>query len=150
MVDTKRDAYPNNNAANNLLNLNKIPNPDNQHAPPPPSPLIDANQVMAMFQGLVQTITNLQQSQVQQVPPAQQQQSRLRAFLGTQPPTFSQATEPMEADDWLRTIESKLQLIQCTGRERVLFASHQLSGPAQEWWIAYTAASEDPESITWP
>ena len=55
----------------------------------------------------------------------------------------------MEADDWLRTIDSKLQIAQCNGREKVLFASHQLSGPAQEWWTAYTAAHEDPQEITW-
>ncbi|XP_062213696.1 uncharacterized protein LOC133914655 [Phragmites australis] len=66
-----------------------------------------------------------------------------------QPPTLSQAVEPMEADDWLKTIESKLQIARCIGREKVLFASHQLIGPAQEWCIADTAAHEDPLEITW-
>jgi hypothetical protein len=28
-------------------------------------------------------------------------------FLATQPPTFTEASEPLEADYWLRTIESK-------------------------------------------
>ncbi|XP_062198819.1 uncharacterized protein LOC133901479 [Phragmites australis] len=101
---------------------------------------------MTLLQGLVQAIN--QQPQAQQAP-LQQPQSRLRTFLSTQPPTFSQAVEPMEADDWLRTIDSKLRIAQCNGREKVLFASHQLSGPAQEWWTAYTAAHEDPQEITW-
>jgi hypothetical protein len=35
----------------------------------------------------------------------------------------------MEADDWLKTIEGKLQIAQCNGREKVLLASHQLIGP---------------------
>jgi hypothetical protein len=33
---------------------------------------------------------------------------------------------------------------------RVLLASHQLSGPATDWWDAYIKAHEDPESINWP
>jgi hypothetical protein len=31
----------------------------------------------------------------------------------------------------------------------VLIASHQLSGPAANWWDAYVEAHEDPESINW-
>ena len=55
----------------------------------------------------------------------------------------------MEVDDWLKTIESNLQIAQCPGREEVLFASHQLIGSAQEWWTTYIAAHEDPQEITW-
>jgi hypothetical protein len=32
----------------------------------------------------------------------------------------------------------------------VLLASHQLSGPAADWWDAYVEAHEEPESINWP
>jgi hypothetical protein len=28
-----------------------------------------------------------------------------------------------------------------------LFASHQLEGPAADWWDAYVKAHEEPESI---
>jgi hypothetical protein len=31
----------------------------------------------------------------------------------------------------------------------VLLASHQLSGPATDWWDAYVEAYEEPESINW-
>jgi hypothetical protein len=31
----------------------------------------------------------------------------------------------------------------------VLLASHQLSGPATDWWDAYVEAHEEPESINW-
>jgi hypothetical protein len=55
----------------------------------------------------------------------------------------------MDADDWLKTIEKKLQVIQCNNREKVLFASHQLEGPAADWWDAYLEAHEEPESINW-
>jgi hypothetical protein len=55
----------------------------------------------------------------------------------------------MDADDWLKTIEKKLQVVQCTNRERVLFAAHQLVGPAADWWDAYVEAHEEPETINW-
>jgi hypothetical protein len=49
----------------------------------------------------------------------------------------------MDANDWLKTIEKKLEVIQRTNRERVLFAAHQLVGPAVDWWDAYV------ETISW-
>jgi hypothetical protein len=55
----------------------------------------------------------------------------------------------MDADDWLKTIEKKLQVVQCNNREKVLFASHQLEGPTVDWWDAYVEAHEEPESINW-
>jgi hypothetical protein len=56
----------------------------------------------------------------------------------------------MNADDWLKSFENKLQVVQCNNHEKVLLASHQLSGPAADWWDAYVEAHEEPESINWP
>jgi hypothetical protein len=56
----------------------------------------------------------------------------------------------MEVDDWLESVEKKLQMVQCNNREKVLLASHQLSSPAADWWDAYMEAHEEPESINWP
>jgi hypothetical protein len=53
----------------------------------------------------------------------------------------------MDTDDWLKTIEKKLQIVQCNNREKVQFDSHQLEGPAVDWWDAYVEAHEEPESI---
>jgi hypothetical protein len=36
----------------------------------------------------------------------------------------------MEAEDWLKGVENKLVIAQCTDREKVLFAAHQLFGTA--------------------
>jgi hypothetical protein len=58
--------------------------------------------------------------------------------------------EPMDADDRLKSVEKKLQVVQCNNHEKVLLASHQLSGPATNWWDAYVEAHEEPESINWP
>ena len=65
------------------------------------------------------------------------------------PPTFSSSTEPMDADDWLRAIGKKLDIAQCTDRERVMFASHQLNGPASEWWDNFCISHANAQDITW-
>jgi hypothetical protein len=57
--------------------------------------------------------------------------------------------EPMDADDWLKTIERKLQVVQCNNREKVLLASHQQTGPAADWLDAYIEAHEEPDTINW-
>jgi hypothetical protein len=63
--------------------------------------------------------------------------------------TFSHSVEPMDADDWLKTVEKKLQVVQCNNREKVLFVAHQLVGPAVDWCDAYIEAHEKPEDINW-
>jgi hypothetical protein len=55
----------------------------------------------------------------------------------------------MDADDWLKTIEKKLHVVHCNNRDKVLFASHQLEGPAVDWSDAYVENHEEPESINW-
>lgn len=42
-----------------------------------------------------------------------QPRGRLAEFLRTQPPTFSRSEDPLEADDWLRLVERKLNVAQC-------------------------------------
>jgi hypothetical protein len=58
--------------------------------------------------------------------------------------------DPMDADDWLKSVEKKLQVVQCNNHDKVLLASHQLSGPTADWWDAYVEAHEESESINWP
>ena len=47
------------------------------------------------------------------------------AFLKTHPPMFLKA-EPLEADDWIRTIEQKFELIYCSDDQKAVFAAQQL------------------------
>ena len=42
-----------------------------------------------------------------------------------------------------------MQISQCGGRERVLYATHQLTGAIADWWTAFTAALDDPDNISW-
>jgi hypothetical protein len=65
-----------------------------------------------------------------QAPPLSR--DRLGDFQRTKPPIFSHVVEPMDADDLLKSIEKKLQVVQCNNCERVLLASHQFSGPAAD------------------
>jgi hypothetical protein len=53
----------------------------------------------------------------------------------------------MDADDWLKFVEKKLQEVQFNNREKVLLASHQLTRPIADWWDAYVEAHEEPDTI---
>jgi hypothetical protein len=47
------------------------------------------------------------------------------------------AKDPMEAEDWLKSVEKNLEIAQCTDQEKVLFTAHQLFGTTAEWWEMY-------------
>src|SRR5207237_3351891 len=137
----------------------RVPHPNNhctedsQCSSPPHQPQVDPAQVatMQVLQGLVTAVNNLQQNQQVHPPhqaPPPPPQSKLHDFLSTKPSTFAYAVEPLDADDWLKDIQSKLQISQCGGRERVLYAMHQLTGAAADWWNAFTAADDDPDNIS--
>ena len=65
--------------------------------------------------------------------------SRFADFLSTKPPVFSRSEDPLEADNWLRTIERKLIITQCADNEKVFYASNQLEGAASAWWENFCA-----------
>jgi hypothetical protein len=85
------------------------------------------------------------QPQAPTLPP----RDRLGDFQRTKPPTVSHSMEPMDDDNWLKTVERKLHVVQCNNREKVLLASHQLIGPTTHWWDAYVKAHEEPDTINW-
>jgi hypothetical protein len=125
-------------------------NNNNQNPPPPPPSTLEQQMAMQtqILQALAQTMVHMQQQQPNHVPQPHQP-SRLGEFKRTQPPVFSYAVEPIDADDWLKDIDRKLHVAQCNDREMVLYASHQLTGQALDWWEAYCAAHENPAAITW-
>jgi hypothetical protein len=65
------------------------------------------------------------------------------------PPTYSQSTDPLVVDDWLKTITKKLERAQCIDHEMVLYASGRLEGLASDWWDAYTFAHPTSNTIIW-
>jgi hypothetical protein len=74
---------------------------------------------------------------------------KLIEFLRTKPPTFGGSVNPLDADDWLRAILRELEPFNCEDRDKVLLATHQLTGIALAWWENYCAAAKDPSAITW-
>jgi hypothetical protein len=60
-------------------------------------------------------------------------------FTDTRPPVFSKADEPLEADNWLRTIEQKFELIHCIEVQKPRFVAQQLRGAAGAWWANLVA-----------
>jgi hypothetical protein len=129
-----------NNATNN--------NAENNNATNQPPTLEQVLMMQAqMLQTMQQTMVNMQDVQPQTPPPPPR--DRLGDFQGTKPPTFSHSMEPMDVDDWLKTIEKKLLVAQCNNPKKVLLASHQLIGPAADWWDAYEEAHEELDTINW-
>jgi membrane-bound lytic murein transglycosylase B len=105
MVNTRNNqcnGYASNNQANNANNTNNNPHMEQLIA--------TQNQLM---EAMLQTLNHLQLNQQvhQQQPPPPPPQSRLGEFLRTHPTTFSQAKDPMEVEDWLKSIEKKLEIV---------------------------------------
>jgi hypothetical protein len=121
-MDNTRNHH-NNNAENNNGGNNQDANP----LPPPPPTL---EQVLAVQAQMLQTMVNMQDAQTQAPPPSSW--DRLRDFQRTKLLTFSHAVEPMDADDWLKSIEKKLHVVQYNNCQRVMLASHQLSSLAAD------------------
>src|SRR3954467_11512602 len=60
--------------------------------------------------------------------------SKLKNFQNTNPPIFIKSEEPLDADDWLQTMENNLEVAGVYEVEKVLFATHYLDGDARAWW----------------
>jgi hypothetical protein len=70
-------------------------------------------------------------------------------FAATHPPLFTEAGETLEADHWLRVMESKFGLLRCTEVQKTLFAAQQLRGVASAWWANYTATRPADYQVPW-
>jgi hypothetical protein len=77
------------------------------------------------------------------VPPRDKQQE----FMSHKSPTFTSSPDPLHANDWLKSVKM-LNIAQCSDREKVLYASGRLTGPAADWWDSYTAAHDATNTIT--
>lgn len=120
---------------------------------PPPTPtLADA---MATLINISANNARILQALVQNRVPAPQgcqdppPNNTYANFLKTHPPVFQKAEEPLEADDWIRTIEQKLGLIRCSDVQKTLFAAHQLQGPVGAWWPNFLATHPVGHQVPW-
>jgi hypothetical protein len=133
-----------------------IANQQNQVPPPPLNPAMDPTTQqffathMQLIQNLTATVQNLQAQQNQPPPAAPPAPTdKHKEFMSHHPPTYSHSTDPLDADDWLKTVTKKLERAQCNDHEMVLYASGCLEGLAFDWWDAYIAAHAAPNTITW-
>ena len=71
--------------------------------------------------------------------------SKLLDFQRTQPPSFSQVVDPLDADDWLWTIERKLEIAHTAEEDKVPYATHYPEGAAAIWENAKAMWPTDKE-----
>ena len=117
------------------------------HPPPPPQTLAEVvAQQTQILHMLAQNQMNQQQPQHHQ---AQPQVASYNNFAGTHPPIFAKVDDPLEADSWIRLMESKFELITCTEEQKALFAAHQLRGPAASWWATHLTMQPAGHRVLW-
>jgi hypothetical protein len=81
-------------------------------------------------------------------PPPPPQVDMLARFLRLRPAKFSHAAKPLEAMDWLRSVNKDLVTVGCTDAKKVRFAAHLLEGPAENWWDTYQI-THPIDGVTW-
>jgi hypothetical protein len=64
---------------------------------------------------------------------------------------FTRAEDPLDADVWLRVVESKFQLLNgdCSDVTKVCFATQQLHGAARTWWDHFLAMQPGDHVVEW-
>jgi hypothetical protein len=85
--------------------------------PPPPHPPVSLEQLLATQNELMTLLIQNETCrgvECPQHPQYQYMNTSYSEFLATHPPLFSGGRDPLEADDWLRTIESKFSLLNYT------------------------------------
>ena len=86
--------------------------------------LLETQQSMGeVTRGLTQN-TGRGRGQDQHQRPEPNQYSEFKDFLDTKPPIFKEAEEPLQADEWLNTIEQKFHLLRVTKHMKAEYASH--------------------------
>jgi hypothetical protein len=117
-------------------------------APPPPPP-VSIEQLLATQNELMPVLTeNLVHRGVRQ-PHHQPVMDSYSDFLVTHPVLFTEASDPLEADNWLHITESKFGLLHCTEFQKTLYTAQQLRGSANAWWANFTTTLQDGHQVTW-
>src|SRR5438105_827037 len=112
----------------------------------PDPPANDLVAVMANQTRLLETLTQ----GLNNCGGGQGYQSKMSEFMRLRPATFDHTDEdPLVADDWLRAISKKLEVVNANDQEKVTLASHQLTRAVGEWWDNYRDSAENPTTITW-
>jgi hypothetical protein len=84
-----------------------------------------------------------------QQPRHQERDSLKSYFLTTHPPVFADSTDPLEANSWLCTMESKFGLLYYTEYQKTMYVVQQLRGAVGAWWASYIATLPDDHHVPW-
>jgi hypothetical protein len=117
----------------------------------PPPPLVSLEQLLATQNELMRRLieNDERRGTERQQPRHQERDSSYSDFLATHPPVFADATDPLEADSWLRTIDSKFGLLRCTEYQKTLYTTQQLRGAVGAWWASYIATLPNDHYAPW-
>ncbi|MQM20778.1 hypothetical protein Taro_053806 [Colocasia esculenta] len=111
-------------------------------APPPPPPLVEVPPVVPILPAVPAWVASVED------PTALGEK-----FLRLQLPAYSGGLNPNTAEHWVHEVERVFVIIRCPQANRVVLATYQLHGFAQQWWrlkmqTAFAGRTED--TITWP
>jgi hypothetical protein len=91
--------------------------------PPPPRPPVSLEQLLTTQNDFMRRLVENGECRgaKHQQPRHQDRDSSYSDFLVTPSPVFANATDSLEADSWLRTMESKFGLLHCTEYQKTLY-----------------------------
>ena len=64
------------------------------------------------------------------------------------PAEFAGSTDPLEAEEWLSSIETILDFMELSDRERVMCATYMLKKDARHWWGS-VKLRRNVDNMTW-
>ncbi|XP_057949339.1 uncharacterized protein LOC131144622 [Malania oleifera] len=73
-------------------------------------------------------------------------------FTRLKPPILKGSADPIRVENWIRDIEKVLDVLNCTEKQNVAFATFKLTGKAQRWWESVKKLEEHrpiPVVMTW-
>src|SRR6266542_3447432 len=130
-----------------MVNTRTTPSSSQSPPPPPPPTLAEiVAQQAQLINLLVQGQLNNQQGHVPRGP---NRESSYADFESTRSPIFTTAVNPLEADNWIRTMESKFSLIRCSDQQKAQYAAQMLQGPAGAWYATFLAMQPAGHQVTW-
>jgi hypothetical protein len=69
--------------------------------------------------------------------------------MDTRPPIFKEATEPLDTEEWINTMEDKFHVLRLTEVLKIEYVAHQLQGPAGMWWKHHHTTFPPNAQISW-
>jgi hypothetical protein len=69
--------------------------------------------------------------------------------MDTGPPIFKEATEPLDVEKWINTMEDKFRVLRLTEVLKTEYVAHQLQGPVGMWWKHHHTIFPPNAQISW-